>query len=301
MDTELRAAPFPIVENAFGGFAPSLKLVDTYPMSTTGRYPIRGYQSDGTPIVDPKSGYDETGFTDNYRNPADVNENHTIRVNNSCVGRDARFYASICFSGMYWINTFHGSKMVTFHKGGTAYNNTHTNYNRSGYVFRRLINPANDIQKTQYGNYAWPHIRLAEIYLNYAEACNEKPNRDEQEAIKYVNLVRARAGLNTLEEAYASEIRNNQSLLREIIRMERMVELSFENHRYFDLRTWMIADKESNGKRYGRVIHSDTFEGFWGRTSEQVLPIVFEPKHYLFPIHQTQLDEMKNITQNYGW
>ena len=297
---EQRSLVYPIVSNAYGGYAPSLKLVDTYPMSTTGRYPIKGYQANGDPIIDQQSGYDEKGFTNNYLNPADTVKSHTSRVNNSVVGRDARFYASIIYSGMYWINTFHGDKLITYNKGGTAYSNTHTDYNKPGYGFRRLIDPSIDYQNNQWGKYSWPTIRLAEIYLNYAEACNEKPSRNEAEALLYVNKVRNRAGLNNLEVAYP-EITGNKELLRSIIQKERMVELAFENHRYYDLRTWMIADQESNGPRYGRVIQSSTYDGFWGRTTDQVLPIVFEPKHYLFPILQNQLNEMKNMTQNYGW
>ena len=297
---EQRSILYPIVSNAYGGFAPSLKLVDTYPMSSTGRYPIIGYQANGAPIIDQLSGYDESGFTNNYRNPADTVKSHTARVNNSVVNRDARFYASIIYSGMYWINTFHGDKLVTFHKGGTAYSNQHTDYNKPGYGFRRLLDPSIDYQNNQWGKYSWPLIRLAEMYLSYAEACNEKPNRNEAEALLYVNKVRNRAGLNNLEVAYP-EIAGNKELLRSIIQKERMVELSFENHRYYDLRTWMIADKESNGPRYGRTIHASTYDGSWGRTSDQVLPLVFQPKHYLFPIHQNQLNEMKNMTQNYGW
>ncbi len=298
--TELRAAIYPIVSNAFGGFAPSMKLADTYPMVTTGRYPITGYDANGEPIIDPQSGYDEKGFTDNYRNPADPIETHTFRVNNSCVNRDARFYASILFSGMYWINTFHGDQLVTFHQGGTAYNNQHTDFNKMGYAFRRLLNPNVDLQSAKFSHWSWPHLRLAEVYLNYAEACNEKPSRNESEALEYVNKIRARAGLNKVEEAYP-EIKGNKELLREIIRKERMIELAFENHRYYDIRHWMIADQETNGPRFGRNISATSYDEFWSRTSKEILPIVFEPKHYLFPIHQNQLNEMKNMTQNYGW
>ena len=63
----------------------------------------------------------------------------------------------------------------------------------------------------------------------------------------------------------------------------------------------MIAPQESNGPRFGRELRAKNFEDSWKRTSEICSPIVFEPKHYFFPIHQNQLNEMKNITQNYGW
>lgn len=296
---ERRASPWGVVSVAFGGFSPSIKLVDTYPMAATGRYPITGYNSNGTPVIDPLSGYQEEGFTDNYRNPADTVSTHKFKAHNSVVGRDARFYASILFNGMYWINTYKGSRRIFFQKGGNG-RSAESDYNKSGYLFRRLVNPANDIESLSWGKFSWPFFRLAEIYLNYAEACNEKPNRDEAEALFYLNKIRERSNLNKVEEAYP-EVLGNKALLREIIRKERMVELAFENHRYFDIRTWMIAESESNGYRYGRNQDASTYEDSWQRTRHYMLSIVFQPKHYLFPIQQAQLNEMKSLTQNYGW
>ncbi len=143
--------------------------------------------------------------------------------------------------------------------------------------------------------------RLAEIYLNYAEACNEKPQRNEDEALKYFNKVRNRSGLNNIEEAYP-EVIGNKILLRDLLRKERMVELAFENHRYYDIRTWMIAGEESNGIVYARNLLATNYEDSWVRTDKIFKEkMVFEPKHYLFPIHQDQLAEMVNLTQNYGW
>lgn len=134
-----------------------------------------------------------------------------------------------------------------------------------------------------------------------SEACNEKTTREESEALKYVNLVRARVGLNKLEEAYP-EVKGNQDLLRTLIQKERMVELAFEAHRYYDVRRWMIAEKEMSGPNWCRNVMSTTYEGSWERTDQVwTTPRVFQPKHYFFPINQAQLNEMKNMTQNYGW
>ena len=296
---ERRVSPWGVVATAYGGFSPSLRLVDTYPMASSGRYPVTGYLSNGEPVIDPLSGYREDGFTDNFRNPADTVSTHVFKAHNSTVGRDARFYASILFNGMYWINTFKGSKRILFQKGGNA-QSAEADYNKTGYLFRRLVNPANDIESSRWGKFSWPVFRLAEVYLNYAEACNEKSQRDEANALLYVNKIRERAGLNKVEEAYP-EIIGNKALLRDIIQKERMIELAFENHRYWDIRLWMIAPEVSNGDRYGRNMDATTYENSWQRTKHYMLPIVFRNEHYLFPIQQSQLNEMKNITQNYGW
>ncbi len=164
-----------------------------------------------------------------------------------------------------------------------------------------MSDPTNDIEAGNWGQFAWPYYRLAEIYLNYAEACNEKPARDEVEALKYINLVRKRSGLNDLEVAYP-EVRGNKELLRVLLRKERMVELAFEGHRYPDLRTWMIAEEEMNEPYYTRNVAATSYESSWERTKD-VFPgkRSFQAKHYFFPIQQKQLSEMINITQNYGW
>ena len=300
-----RSLPPKVLNYAVGGFCPSLKLTDTYPMIESGRYPITGYNADGTPIIDPKSGYSNEGFTEGYIQPAESSFAPTIKAHNSCVGRDARYYASVFPHGFYWINEYAGKKQVTFHTGGTSSYSPTGDCVKAGFLWRRMIDPKLNTNSNNWGNTFWAYSRLSEIYLNYAEACNEKENRDELEALKYINLVRERAGLNKLEVAYP-EIVNNQKLLRELIQKERMVEFAFEGYRYYDARRWMIAEAEFNGinhKEFTLNLLATKYEESWSRTSavwgggERV----FEPKHYFFPIHENQLKEMKNITQNYNW
>jgi hypothetical protein len=295
----VRTAPPRVVKTGYGGIAPSLKLVDTYPMAVSGRYPVTGYNSVGEPIIDPKSGYSESGFVTNFVHP--IENFATIKAHNSCVGRDARFYASVLANGMYWINQYNGNKLVTFYTGGTSSYLASGDCVKVGYLWRRMSDPTNNIEADKWGQLVWSYFRMAEIYLNYAEACNEKPTRDEAEALLYFNKVRERAGLNKIEVAYP-EIIGNKDLFRTLLQKERMVELAFEGHRYYDIRTWMIADKEFSGPNYTRNLLSKTYEDSWTRT-DKIFPgkMVFEPKNYLFPIQQAQLNEMKNITQNYGW
>ena len=299
----VRCLPPRAVKEGYGGFAPSLKLVDTYPMAATGRYPVTGYNADGSPVIDSRSGYSDTGFTENYEHPLEDKAHGytTIKAHNSYVGRDARFYASILANGFNFYNTYNGVKPITFFTGGTSSYTGSGDCVKVGYLWRRMSDPKLDFENGNWGRIFWPYYRLAEIYLNYAEACNEKPSRNEADALKYVNLVRARAGLNKLEEAYP-EVIGNQSLLRTLIQKERMVELAFECHRYNDVRRWMIAEKEMNGPNWCRNLASSTYEGSWERTNQIWTDNrVFLPKHYFFPINQAQLNEMKNMTQNYGW
>lgn len=61
-----------VCELGVGGFCPSLKLVDTYPMAKSGRYPVTGYDNNGNPVIDKQSGYTNTGFTENFKQPEPV-------------------------------------------------------------------------------------------------------------------------------------------------------------------------------------------------------------------------------------
>lgn len=294
-----RANPPRAVKTGYGGYAPSLKLVDTYPMSASGRYPVTGYDASGYPVIDEKSGYKEEGFTEGFLHPIDNWAG--VKAHNSTVGRDARFYASVLPSGFNWYTRANGDKKITFNVGGTSGYQASGDCVKAGYLWRRMNDPANNTDNAQWGQYSWPYFRLAEIYLNYAEACNEKPTRNEVDALAYINKVRNRSGLNNLEVAYP-EVIGNKILFRELILKERMVELAFEAHRYHDGRTWLIAEQEFVGPNYTRNLNTSNFEDSWKRTSSLFPGVrVFEKKHYFFPIHQTQLNEMKNFTQNYGW
>lgn len=133
------------VRGGYGGIAPSLKLIDTYPMWETGRYPVTGYQGQNDlskPIVDPQSGYQATGFTENYKQPADADWAPAFKAHNSCVGRDPRFYACLVPNGFYWPNK-------TFPNRFTCYDNAEctsrysatSDANRLGYTWRRLLKP----------------------------------------------------------------------------------------------------------------------------------------------------------------
>ncbi|MDR0333242.1 MAG: RagB/SusD family nutrient uptake outer membrane protein [Dysgonamonadaceae bacterium] len=294
-----RVQPPQFMPNAYGGFAPSLELVDTYPMAASGRYPVTGYHSDGNPIIDPLSGFSNVGFTDDFLHP--LSNWQTIKAHNSTVGRDARFYASIHANGFLWINDYGRKDPVTYFTGGTS-PFSQGDAVRVGFLWVRMTNPQLNTINANWGRIFSPFYRLAEIYLNYAEACNEKPSRNEAEALKYINRVRERAGLNRLEVAYP-EVIGNQSLLRELIRKERKVELAFEGHRFYDARRWMIAEEAFTGPNFTLELRATNYEASWQRSANVWAgdDRVFQPRHYLFPINQRQLNEMKNITQNFGW
>jgi hypothetical protein len=165
--------------------------------------------------------------------------------------------------------------------------------------------------------YVYPAFRLAEIYLNYAEACNEKTTRDVDEAIKYLDMVRARSGLNGIQAAYpeinfanadasttiSGITKTNKEWLRWLILQERWCEFGMEAMRHYDMCRWLRAEDEYPAKAWTLNMQSETYEGLYERVSD-IMPMDnadFHYRDYFYPIISTQLAEMVNFTQNPGW
>ncbi len=298
----------------FGGTAPSLKLADSYPMWSTGRYPVKGYEGRNDmskPIVDPLSGYKTDGFTEGYKqyvDPLYPEWRPAIKAHNTCIDRDPRFYATMVPNGFYWPHQGKNKLFTCFNStSATSPWSASSNCIRVGYAFRRAY-PAglwfdSSTTYTPVTSIKWvyPAFRMAEIYLNYAEACNEKPERDAASAIEYLNKVRNRAGLNNIEEAYPG-IENDKELLRWCIHKERGVEFAFEAHRHYDACRWMEAKEEYPGPWYSLHCSATTYEESYQRVTGEIAieDNVFRDKDYLCPIYSGTLAEMVNMTQNLG-
>lgn len=111
----------------------------------------------------------------------------------------------------------------------------------TGFFVRKYQNPdmANNILIQHRSEQDWIDFRYAEILLNKAEAAFYLGNKSA--ALEAINDIRNRAGAKLLTEAQLTE---------NAIRKERRMELAFENHTYWDLRRWRIADKLMNNTRY---------------------------------------------------
>lgn len=160
----------------------------------------------------------------------------------------------------------------------------------SGYYLRKFIDP-NVVHEyaAAGGNQEapWHFFRLAEIYLNYAEACIELGL--EAEAKTYLNMLRARAGM--------PDITDTGTALRDRYRNERRVELVFEQHRYFDVRRWMIAP-QALGRNASGIIIKKPFVGPVSYTVNKVQDRAWNNKMYFLPIIQDELNRNKNLVQN---
>lgn len=119
------------------------------------------------------------------------------------------------------------------------------------------------------------------------------------------NDIRDRAGVPDILDVYPNATTEE---LIELCRKERRIELAFESHRYFDTRTWMIAEETDGGPMYGMNTDypqenkddlSVTPDGYWERYVFETR--VFKKNHYLYPFSQRELDRNRLLTQNYGW
>lgn len=311
--------PLPGLFQSYGGWMqPSLKLVDAYPMFESGRYPVTGYEHDGNglnlsrPYVDPDSGYETEGWVENWDAPHldwDMADGKNgVKAHKTTVGRDPRFYVSLIPNGHYWPNKNMNTVLTMYQNNECASPwKAGTSCNYVGYVFARLIptdnNFANQAAYTS-TKAIFPTFRMAEIYLNYAEALNEQPLRDGAGACAALNMVRNRVGLNNIEVAYPG-IAGDKELLRWCIQQERMVEFAWEAHRHYDACRWMIAKEEYPSANWTLHLSADNYEASYERVDTDHpyanRPAVFADKDYLFPMSSDELKEMVNYTQNYGY
>jgi hypothetical protein len=155
-------------------------------------------------------------------------------------------------------------------------------------------------------DYPFPTMRLADLYLLYAEALNEA-NGPSQDVYKYLNMIRTRAGLPSVQDSWTNFSSNpgayqNKDGLRNIIRNERNIEMAFEGSRFWDLRRWKLAGQLLNGNisgydRSGTVDHPELF---YIPTTYYTMRFVV-PRDYLWPIRESNLPVNENLVQNPGW
>lgn len=301
----VHTVPTGVAGTAYGGVGPTQQQVDAFAMEN-GKYPISGYKSDGEPIVDEESGYTDEGLSEwTYPAWGGVASYKQV-MPNMYKNREPRFYISVFFGGTDW---YHGDKKtkISFAKNGNG-NKSH-DYPKSGYLVNRFYDHKLNSSAGNWGNMVFPTFRLGEMYLNFIEAVLEGKNRGasmpsnyETLAMQLWNDLRDRAGVPSILEVYPGA---DTSKLIELVRAERRVELVFEDHRYFDTRTWMIAEQTDGGPMYGMdttVPTTDvsvTPDAFWKRTVFETR--VFKKNHYLYPFSQRELDRNKLLVQNYGW
>ncbi|MCG8578675.1 MAG: RagB/SusD family nutrient uptake outer membrane protein [Bacteroidales bacterium] len=258
--------------------------------------------------------------------------------------RDPRFYNFIIYPGRQWGKVGHPgthdlpafNKKVPRHGtyyfepwrasealgGGWGMDNAYSAYNKSiptGYMFKKFWwkeayatvgqNPDG------FGTYRYnaEFIRTTGVWLDLAEALNEVAGptgtvggASSYTALDCVNKVRLKAGMPAITDPGSKEEFRNR------IRNERRIELSFEYHRWFDIRRWMLFDEVFQGNYpikgvHATLIATDGTENQENWTFEyEVIDIQnslrgYELRNYWYPIPQSHMDRLYNIQQNPGW
>lgn len=199
--------------------------------------------------------------------------------------RDPRLQASIIYDGTSWRGEVIDMQL------GSDFNPATTIPSVTGYMFRKFLNPKYVFFGNNLNYQNCVVLRLAEIYLNYAE-CQLKMGNPE-EARKYINLLRNRVKM--------PEIQPGQLTWESYVR-ERTVELAFEGERRADIRRWDLGATLLGGTIYGMGI--ETVNGKRQYTRQVVEQRVFDPKMYYFPIPLSELQKYpaeKVLEQNPGW
>jgi hypothetical protein len=247
-----------------GYTSPTQELVDAFPMTN------------GKAITETGSGY-------NAQQPY--------------LNRDSRLQLTVFCNGNRWANrnveTFDGGK----DRPGGAEIQTKT-----GYYARKFMgyfdNPASTFTAYSTQSHNFIIFRRAELLLNYAEALNELGRSAEA----YASLIELRKRAKTIAgTGNLYGLKGNMSVaeMRTVIQNERRIELTFEEHRFWDVRRWKLANTLLNGKLHGiRITKTGTALNY---ATEEVADLKFADRLYRMPIPYSEISKNKNLPQNEGW
>lgn len=230
-----------------------------------------------------------------------IHESATYDVNKPYQNRDPRLAAYVVLNGSKV-----GSRntvVVTAADGKTldALNYMSQTSTRTGYYLRKLLrqdinlNPSNPSKQLHYNAY----IRYTEMFLDYAEAANEAwgPQGKGSHGYSAYDVIKALHNRAGVGNDYLESIKDNKEKMRELIRNERRIELSFEGHRFWDLRRWQVKLDDLNTMTKGMSINQA--EGTY--TPIDVESRNYKEYQYYGPIPYGECLKYNNLKQNKGW
>ena len=263
---------FQLTEAISSQFSPTLRIAELFysengvPIDEDTSYDFKNrFETEIAPDDPVKKFYVQPGFT-------------TAKLN---LNREARFYASLGFDGGIWFgqdnnddNSPVNVRAKFGERAGAKDLPSFNRYSATGYFAKKLVHyettmaGGNNIVPLVEEIYPWPIIRLADLYLMYAEALNESLSNPTVEIYEYIDLVRNRAGLDGVLNSWNTYSSNpskptTKDGLREIIHQERMIELVFEGSRFWDLRRWKKAVNYMNTPIRGWNVFGDSSELYY--------------------------------------
>lgn len=278
------------------------------------------YTKNGVPIEEDKTWDYANRFTVQAPTPATAEPGYenTIILNYKTgtaklnMNREHRYYASLGFDGGIWFGQGKtgttGLYSINARKGGNVSPiPADHSQNLTGIWPKKMVNYKTVISDASSGftsvTYPFPIIRMADLYLMYAEALNES-GENYTTILPWIDIVRERSGLKGVKESWDEYVGNNkystQSGLRQIIMQERRIELAFEGHYFWDVRRWKTATTELTQPMTGwKVNYGETDSDYYSENLVSVRD--FTPKMYFWPIDINELKKDPNLVQNYGW
>lgn len=289
-------------------FSPTLRVAEMFysengvPINEDTSYDFNNrFQTEIAPDDPVKKFYVQPGF-------------RTAKLN---LNREARFYASLGFDGGIWFGQDNNddnspvSVRAKFgERAGAKDLPSFNRYSATGYFAKKLVHyettmaGGNNIVPLVSEPYPWPIIRLADLYLMYAETLNEILPNPTSEVYDYIDRVRNRAGLDGVLNSWNTYSSNpskptTKDGLREIIHQERMIELVFEGSRFWDLRRWKKALNYMNTPIRGWNVFGESSDLYY-RVQTLYQPN-FSVRDYLWPIDLSIVLRNKELVQNPGW
>ena len=275
------------------------------------------YSSNGVPISEDKGDFWSKNYPNRYEFtiiPDEGNNKHYLKIGEETaylhLNREPRFYANLSFDRGTWYGYGYASdepKDLAFYKfraKEVSGRITSEDYSYTGYLNKKVCSYKTSVTDNGLSTerYAFPIIRLADLYLMYAEALNETLSSPNSDVYTYIDLVRKRAGLDGVKESWQKyskypEKPNTKTGMREIIRMERLNELACEGKRFWDLRRWK---KELPREVKGWYVQGETAQEFY-RVTTLYLRSRYSFKDYLWPLKVETVLKDPNLGQNPGW
>jgi hypothetical protein len=291
-------------------YCPTLKTVEAYyssngvPVGEDTQWSQNGWYSNRYAVRDePSSGTPEIYYVKEGQKTVYLHYN-----------REPRFYASIGFDrGIYYGSGYYDFPGNVKHYEGLNLEysgiNLGSQFSWTGYSAKKMHSfevsvETNSVILMPNGYYPFPILRLADLYLMYAEALNEYAGPGD-EVYSYLDLIRDRAGLEGVVDSWTKYSTRptkpeTQDGLREIIHQERTIELALEGKRFWDVRRWKKIS-ELNDQPRGWNIYGETREDYYRVLEVARVPVNFTVRDYFWPIKESDITTNKNLVQNYGW
>ncbi|MEY8611371.1 RagB/SusD family nutrient uptake outer membrane protein [Parabacteroides segnis] len=278
------------------------------------------YSAHGVPISEDKDWVQNNWYSKRYKirpEPSSGAEKYYVKEGEKTVylhyNREPRFYADLGFDrGIYFGNGYNKFPDNVKHcefcaKEYSGVASASESFSITGYGAKKMHSFKDAMTANDYSveYYPFPIMRMADLYLLYAEALNEYSG-PSGEVYKYVDMIRERAGLEGVQASWAkysispSKVSTKEGL-RDIIQREREIELVFEGQHFWDLRRWKKIQDFNEQPKGWNVILGDTQDLFYTVTSVAQTPVEFSVRDYFWPINEKEISINPNLVQNFDW